>query len=76
MNSKVSDMKKEYDFSQGVKSKFYVPLDKIEIPIYLDKSVKIFYEEAALTNKIGLSKMVNSILKKEMEIHKEILIGK
>jgi hypothetical protein len=69
-------MKKEYNFSQATKGKFYTPLDQIEAPIYLDKSVKDFYEKAAQSKRVDLNKMVNSILKKEMEIHKDILIGK
>jgi hypothetical protein len=69
-------MKKEYNFSQATKGKFYTPINQIEVPIYLDKSVKAFYENAAKSKRIDLNKMVNSILKKEMEIHKDILIGK
>ena len=68
-------MKKEYDFSSATKGKFYTPLNQIEIPIYLDKGVKDFYEKAAKTKRIELTKMINSILKKEMEIHKKILMG-
>jgi len=30
-------MKKEYDFSNGVKGKFYIPKKEIELPVYLDK---------------------------------------
>ncbi len=36
-------MEKEYDFSQAEKGKFFRPLDKLEIPIYLDKKVKDYY---------------------------------
>lgn len=69
-------MKKEYNFAKAEKGKFYTPAEQIELPIYLDKSIKDFYKNAALLKKIDLNKMVNSILKKEMEIHKDILIGK
>ncbi len=31
-------MKKSYDFSKGVKGKFYIPENEIELPIYLDSS--------------------------------------
>ncbi len=30
-------MKEEYDFSKAEKGKFYVPLEEIQMPIYLDK---------------------------------------
>jgi hypothetical protein len=69
-------MRKEYDFSKATRAKFYVPAEEIEIPIYLDKRVKEFYQNAANSKKIHLSKMINSILEKEMEIHKEIVSGK
>ncbi|HOA08124.1 MAG TPA: hypothetical protein PLE16_12495 [Spirochaetota bacterium] len=69
-------MKKEYNFAKAEKGKYYTPAEQIELPIYLDKSIKDFYKNAALLKKIDLNKMVNSILKKEMEIHKDILIGK
>ena len=69
-------MKKEYNFSNAEKGKFYTPISHIEIPIYLEKNVKDFYVKAANTKRIDVGKMVNAILKKEMEIHKEILIGK
>lgn len=65
-------MKKEYDFSKAVKSKFYTPAEQIEIPVYLDKAVKSFYYKAALKKKVDLGKLINSILKKEMEIQKEL----
>ena len=69
-------MKNKYNFAKAEKGKFYTPAEQIELPIYLDKSIKDFYKNAALVKKIDLNKMVNSILKKEMEIHKDILIGK
>ena len=66
-------MKKEYDFSKSVKGKFFTSIDEIEIPVYLDKSIKDFYYETASNKKIDLNKLINIILKKEMEIQKEIL---
>ena len=36
-------MKKEYDFSKAVQGKFYRPIAKLEIPVYLDKEVKEFF---------------------------------
>lgn len=69
-------MKKEYDFSKSEKGKFFTPLDQIEIPIYLDESVRAFYASAAQSQKTDLNQMVNAILKKEMEIYKDILAGK
>lgn len=65
-------MKKEYDFSKAIKGKFYRPVNELEIPIYLDKKVKDYYFSLSKKKKVDLTKIINSILKKEMEIQKEI----
>ena len=65
-------MKKEYDFSKGIKGKFYTEAGKIEIPVYLDKSVKDFYINAAAKKNTSVDTLINSILKKEMELIKTI----
>lgn len=65
-------MQEEYDFSNAEKGKFYRPLNELEIPIYLDSDVKEFYTQLSIEREADLSKIVNSILKKEIEIYKEI----
>ena len=65
-------MKKEYDFSKGERGKFYTDQDKIEMPVFLDKSVKEFFSKAASKKNISVDKLVNSILKKEMEMIKSV----
>ena len=65
-------MQEEYDFSNAEKGKFYRPLNELEIPIYLDSDVKEFYTQLSIKREADLSKIVNSILKKEIEIYKEI----
>jgi hypothetical protein len=65
-------MKKEYDFSKAEQGKFYRPIEKLEIPIYLDKEIKEFFSKKAATKEIELDKVVNTILRKEMEILKAI----
>lgn len=65
-------MKKHYDFSNAVKGKFFVPESEANIPIYLDsKNLKFFNEQA---RKLGTSpaKLVNKILRKEIEIAEEL----
>ena len=37
-------MKKKYDFSKGVKGKFYINANDIELPIYLDKKNQELYQ--------------------------------
>ena len=43
-------MKKQYDFSQGERGKFYRPDAEIRIPIYLEPDVaKVFRSSAAVS---------------------------
>ncbi|MCX5813819.1 MAG: hypothetical protein NT178_14920 [Proteobacteria bacterium] len=65
-------MKKNYDFSKAEQGKFYRPIEELEIPIYLDKEVKEFFSKKALKRNIGLDKVINTILRKEMKMLKEI----
>jgi len=65
-------MKKEYDFSKAEQGKFYRPIEKLEIPIYLDREIKEFFSKKALKKNIIIDKVVNKILRKEMEVLKEI----
>ncbi len=69
---KADTMKKEYDFSKAEQGKFYRPIEKLEIPVYLDKEVKEFFSKTASKKKIDLNKIVNTILRKEMETLKAI----
>lgn len=70
----VDTMKKEYDFSGAIQGKFYRPIEKLEIPVYLDKEVKEFFSKTASRKKIDIDKVVNAILRKEMEILKAIRV--
>jgi len=65
-------MKKEYDFSKAVQGKFYRPIERFEIPVYLDKEVKEFFSKTASKKKLELNKVINTILRKEMEMLKTI----
>lgn len=61
-------MKKEYDFSKAEKAKFYIEPNDIKVPVYLDKTVNGFYLKAAHIKNTDLSTIINSVLKKEIEI--------
>jgi len=60
-------MKDEYDFTGAEQGKFYIPIEEIEMPIYLDKDVAKF-----LSNQQGkvvdLQILVNDLLRKDIEI--------
>ncbi len=65
-------MKKEYDFSKAIQGKFYRPVEKLEIPVYLEKEVKEFFSKTASKEKMDLDKIINTVLRKEMEMLKAI----
>jgi len=65
-------MKKEYDFSKAEQGKFFRPVEELEIPVYLDKEVKDFFTNRASVRKTRLNRVVNTILRKEMEMLKKI----
>jgi len=61
-------MKKEYDFSKGVRGKFYRPNAKFNIPVYLDSKVRRFVERIAERRCSDLSAVVNGLLRSDMEL--------
>lgn len=65
-------MKKNYDFSKAEQGKFYRPIEELEIPIYLDKEVKEFFSKKAISRNVRLDRVINTILRKEMQMLKEI----
>lgn len=63
-------MKKEYDFSKGERGKFYNPDGELNLPIYLEPEIAEFVDKLSIEKKIDRNKIVNSLLKKDMEIIK------
>jgi len=61
-------MKKEYDFSEGVRGKFYNPDGELNLPIYLDREIADFVRKLSVEKKIDRSQVVNKLLRKDMEI--------
>lgn len=61
-------MKKEYDFSKGVRGKFYDENAKFNIPIYLDPEVESFIAKLAKEHKTNISQIVNTLLFKDKEL--------
>jgi hypothetical protein len=66
-------MKKEYDFSQGERGKFYRPDAKFNLPIYLDPDVAEFVQKYAKKKKIDAQSLVNKLLRSNKEIVNSIL---
>jgi len=65
-------MKEEYDFSTAEQGKFYRPIDELEIPVYLDKDVENFFYQRAAGKNVDLKQIVDTILRKEMDLLRAI----
>lgn len=67
-------MKEEYDFSNAEQGKFYVPVEDIQLPIYLDKDIVQYLNEKCLTKQENLQLLVNDLLRKDIEIAKRVAL--
>ncbi len=61
-------MKKEYDFSKGIRGKFYRENIRINVPIYLDKDIAEFIEKVAKKKKLDTQTIVNTMLRGNKDI--------
>ena len=64
-------MRREYDFSKGVRGKFYKKGVELRLPIYLD--TKLQTQVGLLAKKKGkdIGQIVNDLLRKDMELIEE-----
>lgn len=67
-------MKKEYDFTHAEQGKFYSPPEELKIPVYLDSALEAFYAERARKRKVDIGTLVNAVLRKEMDLVKELCV--
>lgn len=61
-------MEAEYDFSNGVRGKFYKKDAQFHLPIYLEPEVENFFMKLAKKQKIDLTQIVNNLLHKDKEL--------
>jgi hypothetical protein len=61
-------MKPEYDFSKGVRGKFFRPGAELHLPIYLDSDVQTYLAERAASKGVALNELVNGLLKQDIEM--------
>lgn len=64
-------MKREYDFSKGVRGKFYRKGAELRLPIYLDAKLQEQVERLAQKNCKDVGEMVNQLVRKEVEVIEE-----
>ena len=65
-------MKKEYDFSKAEQGKFYCKPEELRFPVYLDGPIESFFSQRARKCKTDVGTLINMVLRKEMELVKEL----
>jgi hypothetical protein len=66
-------MKKQYDFSKGIKGKLFIPENEIELPVYLTKDNQKYYMKLAKSKKMAMSKFINNVLSKEKDLLNSVI---
>jgi hypothetical protein len=61
-------MKKQYDFAQAERGKFYRADAKLNLPVYLDDEVLAFVQDLAERRQADLSAVVNQLLRSDMQL--------
>ena len=63
-------MKKEHDFTNAERGKFYRPDVKLNIPVYLDDEVRDFVSGIAEKKQADMGQVVNDLLRSDMGLAK------
>ena len=58
----------QYNFSKGVRGKFYRPSVRLNLPIYLDDDIVEFVEKYAKQKEVDAQTVVNEILRSNKEM--------
>ena len=66
-------MKEQYDFSKGVRGKFYRPAATLNLPVYLDQDVLDYFSAKAKLKGVAIQQLVNELLRKDMALINEIM---
>lgn len=61
-------MKKEYDFSKGVRGKFYHPDTELYLPIYLERETLEILKRLSKKKGVEMSAIVNEWIRKDISI--------
>ena len=64
----VSEMRKEYDFSQGERGKFFQKDAKFNLPVYLEDDILDYIENIARKRKADVSSVVNQLLRSDIQL--------
>lgn len=64
----------EYDFSNAEQGKLYVPVEDIQLPVYLDQDVIQYLFKKCQAEQESLQVLVNDLLRKDIEIAKRVAL--
>ena len=60
------EMLDEYDFSDGVRGRFYEP-KKIPVSLRLDNDIVLYFKKLASEQKVPYQTLINALLRKELQ---------
>ena len=67
------DMKPEYDFSRAQRERHFAGTDAaFHIPVYLEQDVQAFLMEKAASKGVPLDRLVNDLLKGDIEAFRKL----
>lgn len=61
-------MKKEYDFTNAERGKFYRTKTTLNIPVYLEADNMAFVEQLAERKQVDVSRIVNDLIKSDRRL--------
>jgi len=61
-------MKEEYDFSKGVRGKFFQKNARLNLPVYLDDEVQSYLRERAKSKGVEVAQLVNDMLRQDIKL--------
>ena len=67
-NEEVFEMKSEYDFSDGIRGRFYTP-KKRSTTIRLDDDIILYFKKISSEKKVGYQTLLNSALREYINHH-------
>ncbi|MBL0708655.1 MAG: BrnA antitoxin family protein [Sulfurimonas sp.] len=60
------EMKDKYDFSNGIRGRFYEP-KKIPVSLRLDNDIVLYFKKLASEQKVPYQTLINALLRKELQ---------
>jgi predicted DNA binding CopG/RHH family protein len=61
------EMKDEYDFSGGIRGRFYKP-KKVPTTLRLDDDIILYFKKRASEEKVPYQTLINAFLRKELKV--------